>query len=368
MREQRSGRLGSARGWIMAVVVLLACVLPSVATAQPFGAWFVAFGDPQHGYIEVPHRPVLNITSKFTFEAWVSSNLADGPSEDCRSIAGKNYQQAWWLGICNIGGKRTLRSYIRGGGSSRNGGLVPPGQWNHLALVFDGNRRQHYINGELVFDIADPGAMTKSPGEPLRFFSDRAWQHTPAGAIDEVRIWKVARTQEQIRQFINTTNLTGQTGLVGRWALDANANANKPALHGTVNGSGTGFLNFPVTFDCGASTATHLCLHDRFSIAAKARAGAPGTAFTQAGVAASSPSNQAGVFYFFSPDNLEVLVKVLNNCALNNRYWVFSSTTSVVFYRMDVTDVRAGANKVYFNYPGPPAPAVLDTSAFATCP
>jgi len=33
-----------------------------------------------------------------------------------------------------------------------------------------------------------------------------------------------------------------------------------------------------------------------------------------------------------------------------------------------VFDVRAGVNKIYFNYPGPPAPAVTDTNAFATCP
>ena len=29
--------------------------------------------------------------------------------------------------------------------------------------------------------------------------------------------------------------------------------------------------------------------------------------------------------------------------------------------------IVAGVNKIYFNYPGPPAPAVTDTGAFATC-
>jgi hypothetical protein len=33
-----------------------------------------------------------------------------------------------------------------------------------------------------------------------------------------------------------------------------------------------------------------------------------------------------------------------------------------------VLDVLAGANKVYFNCPGPPAPAVTDVGARATCP
>jgi hypothetical protein len=360
---------------LLAGAVLLACLLPGAATAQPFGAWFVASGDPQHGYIEVPHRPVLNFTSKFTFEAWVSSNLADGPSEDCRSIAGKNYQQAWWVGICNVGGKRTLRSYIRGGGSARNGGLVPSGQWNHLALVFDSNRRQHYINGELVFDIADPGAMTKSPGVPMRFFSDVQWQHTPAGAIDEVRLWNVARTQDQIRNFINTTNLAGETGLVGRWGLDANANATnsagaaRPVLNGTVNGAGTGYLTGPAAFSCGDSTETSLCLFDRFSISVRVRSGPLGSAMSLAHVAAvAAPPSKSGVFWYFDSQSWDLLVKMLDRCSANDRFWVFQTTLSSLYYRMNVTDVRAGTNKVYFHYPGPPSPPVLDTDAFASCP
>jgi len=359
---------------LLAGAVLLACLLPGAATAQPFGAWFVASGDPQHGYIEVPHRPVLNFTSKFTFEAWVSSNLADGPSEDCRSIAGKNYQQAWWVGICNVGGKRTLRSYIRGGGSARNGGLVPSGQWNHLALVFDSNRRQHYINGELVFDIADPGAMTKSPGVPMRFFSDVQWQHTPAGAIDEVRLWNVARTQDQIRNFINTTNLAGETGLVGRWGLDANANATnsagaaRPVLNGTVNGTGTGFLTFPVTLSCGSSTATSLCLQGHFAVSAVGRQGEPGSVVHQAQVGAVNAGASAGVLWFLDPDDWSVLARVLDTCALFDRYLVAVSPQALFFTRINVTDVRAGVNKVYFSYPGSAGlpPQVLDV--FDTCP
>jgi hypothetical protein len=63
-----------------------------------------------------------------------------------------------------------------------------------------------------------------------------------------------------------------------------------------------------------------------------------------------------------------VMVKVLNGCGLNNRWWLFSAATTNVFYRLEVTDVTTGTSKIYFNYPGPPAPAVTDTDAFATCP
>jgi hypothetical protein len=46
---------------------------------------------------------------------------------------------------------------------------------------------------------------------------------------------------------------------------------------------------------------------------------------------------------------------------------VFSAATTNVYYQMNVTDVQSGQRKIYFNYPGPPAPAVTDTDAFP-CP
>jgi len=78
--------------------------------------------------------------------------------------------------------------------------------------------------------------------------------------------------------------------------------------------------------------------------------------------------DNSGLFWFFSSDNWEIMVKALNGCGLNNRYWIFSAATTNVFYRMEVFDTVGLEQKIYFNYPGPPAPAVTDTDAFATCP
>ncbi len=64
----------------------------------------------------------------------------------------------------------------------------------------------------------------------------------------------------------------------------------------------------------------------------------------------------------------EVMVKAINGCSLNDRHWIFFAATTNIFFRLQVTDTLGGAQKIYFNYAGPPAPAVTDTSAFATCP
>ena len=120
----------------------------------------------------------------------------------------------------------------------------------------------------------------------------------------------------------------------------------------------------------GATTkVAPLCLNNRYTVRAYWRTNpTPGTATDGQAQVASCPNPGSGLFWFFAPTNWEVMVKVLNGCGLNNRWWVFSAATTNVFYRLEVTDVTSGAQKIYFNYPGPPAPAVTDVNAFATCP
>ena len=78
-------------------------------------------------------------------------------------------------------------------------------------------------------------------------------------------------------------------------------------------------------------------------------------------------TDESGVFWFFGPDNLEFLVKVLNGCSLNDRFWVFASATTNVEYQLTVTDTMTGDSAVYTNPLGTLAPAIADTSALATC-
>lgn len=344
-------------------ILLLGGLLAASAQAQPFGAW-AHFSGPTHGYIEIANSADLNPTGAFTIEAWVSiSNNTTG--EDCRSIAGKGYTQAWWIGQCNVSGQPTLRSYLKG--ASRNGGIIPRGVWTHVAVTFDGATRRHYINGELAASFAEAGPLNTS-NSPMRIGSDVSWQFSPTGSIDEVRVWNVARSTSQIRSNLNVAIAGPTAGLVGLWRLNANASDSVGGHGGAVGGSGVGFFTFPVTASCGSSTTAALCLQGRFAITTKWRTNStPGTPTDGDGHVVVAGAN-SGIFWFFSSDNWEVMTKALNACGLNNRYWVFTAATTDVFYRMEVLDVRAGVQKIYFNYGGPPAPAVTDTDAFATCP
>jgi hypothetical protein len=78
-------------------------------------------------------------------------------------------------------------------------------------------------------------------------------------------------------------------------------------------------------------------------------------------------SDSSGMFWFFSADNWEMLVKVLDGCAVNSRFWVFAGATTNVQYSLNVTDLATGTIQTYTNPLGHAASPITDTSAFATC-
>src|SRR4051794_5362722 len=219
-------------------VVFLVISLPLFA--QPSGQYLRLDGYPQHGYIEIPHDVLLD-TPAMTIEAWVS--VRDAHSGACSSIAGKEWTFAWWLGVCGT----TMRSYFNGTASLKDGGTIPADTWVHIAAVTDGTTRRHYINGNLVVESAEIATRSTSTAA-VRIGSDVAYAFTPEGGIDDLRIWKVARTQEQIRQTMSApyapegADVTGQfEGLEAWYRFEGNAFDSWRAHHGTIIGAGINF-------------------------------------------------------------------------------------------------------------------------------
>ena len=104
-----------------------------------------------------------------------------------------------------------------------------------------------------------------------------------------------------------------------------------------------------------------LCLQgNRFKVEAEwSTGGAEGPAFAVADTADS------GRFWFFDEDNTELVVKVLNGCGVNDRYWFFASGLTDVEVLITVTDTQTGQTRRYFNPLGKPYLPVQDVDAFA---
>ena len=79
-------------------------------------------------------------------------------------------------------------------------------------------------------------------------------------------------------------------------------------------------------------------------------------------------SDESGTFWFFSPANLELDVKVLDGCALNDRYWVFAAGLTNVGVTLAVTDTATSQRVEYRNPRGTAYLPVQDTAALGGCP
>ena len=118
-------------------------------------------------------------------------------------------------------------------------------------------------------------------------------------------------------------------------------------------------------FDCVADSNTMCLTNGRFQVTMDWRDFKDATG---PGVVVPAGDDHWGVFWFFTEMNGEVLVKVLDGCDFNNRYWVFAAAATNVEYTLTVTDSTTGDSRTYGNELGAAAPAVVDTTAFATCP
>jgi hypothetical protein len=125
----------------------------------------------------------------------------------------------------------------------------------------------------------------------------------------------------------------------------------------TLNGSTTSSTT------CNGSSTTMCLQNARFQVSAdwQTANGNSGTA------SAVQLTPDTGYLWFFSASNVEVVIKVLNGCGVNNHFWVFAGGLTNVHVVIHVTDTQTGVTRNYINPQRNPFPPVQDTSAFL-CP
>ncbi len=82
---------------------------------------------------------------------------------------------------------------------------------------------------------------------------------------------------------------------------------------------------------------------------------------------ATSLTADTGYFWFFDHSNVEIVVKILDGCTLNDRFWVFAGGLTDVEAKIRVEDTATGQVRTYFNAQDQKFAPIQDTSAFATC-
>ncbi len=120
----------------------------------------------------------------------------------------------------------------------------------------------------------------------------------------------------------------------------------------------------PPAANC-VSSPTALCLSNgRYSVEGT---WATSTASGSANVVALTADT--GYLWFFAPENVEVVVKVLDACSFYDSHWVFASGLTDQEVRLEVTDTTTGAVREWTNPRGTSFVPVRDTDAFPhSCP
>ncbi len=78
-------------------------------------------------------------------------------------------------------------------------------------------------------------------------------------------------------------------------------------------------------------------------------------------------NEDSGTFWFFSPDNTELVVKVLDGCEIFGTFWFFAAGLTDVGVELTVRDLVGERERRYESPVGRAFQPILDTAAFRTC-
>ena len=161
------------------------------------------------GYIELKPSPSLDIRDGITLAAWVY-RLGEGGT-----VIGKWYQRGSWSYVLHLPRDGFHLRWEDRTQTNIRGFTLPYLEWAHYAGTYDGSRMRVYVNGELVAERAVAGKRINSKDNPVWIGASGYLDRTPA-LIDDVEIWNVARTQEQIRQSMRS-GLSGDEPGLAAW-------------------------------------------------------------------------------------------------------------------------------------------------------
>lgn len=167
------------------------------------------------GYVSVPNSAELNDLDNITIEAWVFRN----ETNRFETIVGNGFDTSYWFGFWTDG---RLAFGAHGGDLIFSNATVYSGKWNHVAVTYNGFQRAFYINGVLdSYSSQLSGAITPNPTGSLGIGHDSypfAGGDYFNGVIDEVQIWNLVLSQQNIRNFM--FKKMSSPNLVAAWRLD----------------------------------------------------------------------------------------------------------------------------------------------------
>ncbi len=198
--------------------------------------------DGTNDYVTFGAAPSLN-SNTFTIETWfrrdgtgvaASTSGTNGVNGIPLVTKGRSETGAilgWFLGIDSVTNR--IAADFESESDDSNHAIVGTttlvnGTWYHAAATYDGTTFRLYLNGTLEASAA----VANGPGTSSAHHAALATTLTTTGvaggffdgALDEARVWNIARTGAEIAAA-RQLELTSGTGLVGRWGINEGSGA-----------------------------------------------------------------------------------------------------------------------------------------------
>ena len=261
------------------------------------------------------------------------------PDEETLCLHDDRYELRadWWTGDGNSGAALVVPKATRDSGLFR---FFDADNWEVLIKVLDGCavNGHHWVYGASTTDLGYEIRVRDTATDDVKAYRNDPGR--PAPAITDGKAFTAA-CEEGVSAAV----------AVRDWRLQGSP--------------GVELVPVPLVGESGSGceeSGTSLCLADsRFEVTVdwSTAGGGAGSASTVPG-----GTNNSGLFYFFDPDNWEMLIKVLDGCAINGHHWVYSAAATDLGLDITVTDTATGAAWTYAKKPGPPAPAITESEAF----
>ena len=167
-----------------------------------FGKGMLFEGTGGHQYVDIGTFNPSAATGQLTVALWAKW---DGLTTAWQGMIGKrrdNWSAStmmWQIEAHQTSGAVRFQREGSGDIAITAAGL-PIGQWNHIAVTFDGTTARTYLNGVLVTEAAFSFGVDREA--PVQFGADTAGGgNSFNGALDEIRIYDNVLSEAQIKQL-----------------------------------------------------------------------------------------------------------------------------------------------------------------------
>jgi hypothetical protein len=208
---------------------------PCAGMAISFTSNVPTNGDPAKSRVMVdfgdatdPDLPIGNSVRTVEFWAFVLSTSWRGDANTMFEYGQTVQNGGYGLDFGGVAG--TIDPYTNGTFDNDN---QPTGitdfatndQWIHFAMVYDQTAVTLYVNGNFMAGVQGSQKMPAGGGMLATVRTMLTIGGNPRGAyfngaIDEFRMWNIARSQANIMATMGTTLVGNEAGLVGYWKFD----------------------------------------------------------------------------------------------------------------------------------------------------